>query len=278
MTAVAAQQTVQVFWPYTLGSNQAQLVRVVIDNANTIQDKYKFIYVMKPGAGGTIATASTLTSQGLNILAHSSSFYTVPYTIKGTYNVDDFRVVTELCKDRPLAIYSKKLTRLDGHNRELSAGITPGGVLSLVPKLINQNSDIKMLEIPYKGAADSTIDLLSGTIDTTVDWLSSYRTQSDLNILGITGRRPLAGAKTFQSQKIKGLETLVTDVFIFAPANMDDTTVKELNTIFNNSNSGKAVSICNDDYGTTTKTPYEKTSSVHNENKNRWRQLMSNIQ
>jgi tripartite-type tricarboxylate transporter receptor subunit TctC len=273
---VNATQTVQVFWPYTLGSNQATMARTLVDNANKIQDKYQFIFVMKPGAGGIIAVNSTLNSPGLNIIVHSSSFYTVPYNMKDSYDVDKFTVVTEVCVDRPLAVYSKKLTVLTGHNKELSAGITPGGVLSLVPKLINKNStNVKLFEVSYKGATDSTVDLLSGILDTTVDWLSSYRTQSNLNILGITGKRSLAGAKTFQSQGIKGLDTLVTDVLVFAPKGTDDTVLRELNAILNESNADKLATLCQDDFGRVSKPSMVKASTIHQENKQKWHSLLS---
>jgi tripartite-type tricarboxylate transporter receptor subunit TctC len=272
-----ASQTVQVFWPYTLGSNQASIVRTLIDNANKLQDKYQFVFVMKPGAGGIIAVNSTLTSTGINVIAHSSSFYTIPYTMKESYDVDKFRLVTELCVDRPLAMYSKKFTSLDGHNKELSTGITPGGVLSLVPKLINKNStNVRLFEVPYKGSTDSTIDLVSGVLDTSVDWLSSYRTQSNLNILGITGKRSLAGAKTFQSLGIKGLESLVTDVLILTPSVTDENVVRELNSIFNDSNKDNTTALCQDDFGRVSKPSMDKVSMIHQENKMKWHNFLGN--
>jgi len=230
---------------------------------------------MRPGAGGIIAVNNALTSSGINLIAHSSSFYAIPYTMKETYDVDKFRLVTEICIDRPLAVYSKKFNSLVGRDKEISVGITPGGVLSLVPKIINKNSNIKMFEVPYKGSADSTIDLMSGTLDTTVDWLSSYRTQSNLNILGITGKRSLAGAKTFQSQGIKGLDTLVTDVIVLAPSSTDEVVLREINVILNDNNKDGTVSLCQDDYGKTNKPSLDKATVIHQENKLKWHNFLS---
>ena len=65
-TTIAAEK-IEVLWAFNIGSNQANSVRLILDNANKAQSKYNFILLPKSGAGGTIA-ANTVENQFENTL------------------------------------------------------------------------------------------------------------------------------------------------------------------------------------------------------------------
>lgn len=275
-----AQQTVHVVWPFAVGSSQANMIRSILDNANTQQDKYKFIFVHKPGAGGAVAAYTVAESKDLSLLASTSSFYIRPLLYKNSHNVDDFNMVTLVCSEQPLAIFSKKIDRLsDAHGREISLGVIPGSITTIVSRIIKrENADIKVLEVPYKGTPEATTDMLGSHIDGSVDFIGTSVTArfgNDIKVLGITGKRNIAGYSTFQNLKVNGLENVTNDYFFFVNKSVDVATRQELNRILTNSYTEKTKFLCEDDFGQLVKTPFSQVDSINQSNKQRWEKLTS---
>lgn len=275
-----AQQTVHVVWPFAVGSSQANMIRSILDNANTQQDKYKFIFVHKPGAGGAVAAYTVVESKDLSLLASTSSFYIRPLLYKNSHNVDDFNMVTLVCSEQPLAIFSKKIDRLsDAHGREISLGVIPGSITTIVSRIIKrENADIKVLEVPYKGTPEATTDMLGSHIDGSVDFIGTSVTArfgNDIKVLGITGKRNIAGYSTFQNLKVNGLENVTNDYFFFVNKSVDVATRQELNRILTNSYTEKTKFLCEDDFGQLVKTPFSQVDSINQSNKQRWEKLTS---
>lgn len=279
---VYAQKTVHVVWPFAIGSPQANMVRTIIDSANSQQGKYQFVFLHKPGAGGAVAAYTVAESKDLSLLASTSSFYIRPLLYKDSHNVDDFNMVTLVCSAQPLSILSKKINRLsDAQGREVALGVIPGSITTLVTRTIKrENADIKVLEVPYKGTPEATTDMLGGHIDGSVDFIGTSVTSrfgTDIKVLGITGKRQINGYPTFQSLKIYGLENVTNDYFYFVNKSVDVDTRQELNRILTNSYTEKTKSLCEDDFGQLVKTPYTQVDEIHKSNKVRWEKLTSGI-
>ena len=279
---VYAQKTVHVVWPFAIGSPQANMVRTIIDSANSQQDKYQFVFLHKPGAGGAVAAYTVAESKDLSLLASTSSFYIRPLLYKDSHNVDDFNMITLVCSAQPLSIFSKKINRLsDVQGREVALGVIPGSITTLVTRTIKrENADIKVLEVPYKGTPEATTDMLGGHIDGSVDFIGTSVTSrfgTDIKVLGITGKRQINGYPTFQSLKIYGLENVTNDYFYFVNKSVDVATRQELNRILTNSYTEKTKSLCEDDFGQLVKTPYTQVDEIHKSNKARWEKLTSGI-
>jgi len=273
-----AQKNVQIVWPFAAGSSQANMVRSIIDNANTQQDKYKFIFAHKPGAGGAVAAQAVADSKELAVLAHTSSFYVRPLLYKESHNVEDFNMVTIYCTAQPLAIFSKKINKLsDAQGREIKLGIIPGSITSLVSKAIKrENPDIKIIEVPYKGTPEATTDMLGGHIDGSVDFIGTSVTArfgNDIKVLGLTGKRSLGGYPTFQSLQVKGLENVANDYFFFVNKSVDNTTRQELNKILTNAYNEKTKFFCEDDFGQLVATAFNQVDSVNQSHKQKWEKL-----
>jgi tripartite-type tricarboxylate transporter receptor subunit TctC len=275
-----AQKTVHVVWPFAVGSPQANMIRTMIDSANSQQDKYQFVFLHKPGAGGAVAAYTVAESKDLSLLASTSSFYIRPLLYKDSHNVDDFNMVTLVCSAQPLSIFSKKINRLaDAHGREVTLGVIPGSITTLVTRTIKrENLDIKVVEVPYKGTPEATTDMLGGHIDGSVDFIGTSVTArfgNDIKILGITGKRQINGHPTFQSLKVNGLENVTNDYFFFVNKSVDVATRMELNSILTNSYTEKTKFFCEDDFGQLVKTPYAQVDSINQSNKQRWEKLTS---
>ena len=75
VTVANSATTVQVVWPFSPSSSQSVMARDLIESANKSQDKYQFVFINKPGAGGSIAANYTLNRPELTLMISSNSFW-----------------------------------------------------------------------------------------------------------------------------------------------------------------------------------------------------------
>ena len=88
-TTVSSKEVVPIVWAFAPYSNQANALRVIIDNANNIQEKYTFIFESKPGAGGSIAVNHVINQKKLTLLMISSSVFVRPiYYPNESYDIN----------------------------------------------------------------------------------------------------------------------------------------------------------------------------------------------
>lgn len=280
--ALAQPRTVPVVWPFAIGSPQANMIRSMIDVANKEQNKYQFIFVHKPGAGGAVAANFILEHDTLAVLASTSSFYIRPLLYKDSHDVDQFSIASTICTGQPVAIYSKNLPSLNAaKGKEINIGVIPGSITTLVTKSIKrENPEIKIQEIPYKGTPEATTDMLAGHIDGSTDFIGksiSSRFDGSVKIWGITGTKNYASYRTFQQQQIKGLDNVTNDYFMFVSAKTDPAIRQELGKIFDASITERTRALCEDDFGTITTVPSTRLDLLHQQTKARWTQLSQGI-
>jgi tripartite-type tricarboxylate transporter receptor subunit TctC len=270
-----ATETVEVVWPFALGNNQANIIRVMIDNANKSQTKYQFVFVSKQGAGGIVAANYVLASTKTVIFANSSSFYLTPLFNKQGYEVDQFAILSRMCIDRPLVMFSKNINKLT--DKEVTVSVTPATIQALVPLTIKQKTpSFRYIEVPFKSGPDGTIAMLSGVVDVSVDWLgastSVVTSTNGVGIVGITGIRNINNLPL-----LPGTDSLTGDVFLFLPKSVDNIVYKELFAIFQNSQSDQSDTFCKNDFGRPTKTEWASVNKLHSENKTKWQKLATGV-
>jgi tripartite-type tricarboxylate transporter receptor subunit TctC len=268
-----ASNEVQIYWAGGIANNNGIMLRSLVDNANRIQNKYKFIIFNKPGAGGSIAALATLESNSKAILAASSTFYVAPHLYKESfYDINDFVMINRLCINRPFAIYSKKYSNLVSG---MSLGVA-SGTLEIIPKILQKEyKNIVINSIPYKTTVESNNDLLGGHIDAAVDYMaiSSSQTHKHMNIIGITGKTPINNYRS-----LPGLENLVLDFFIFANKKTDLSLINEYATIFNRAVNEIFEEKCKLDMGDPIKDTFINLGKIHTENASKWNALILNNQ
>lgn len=284
ISSIAFADTVKVniYWPFAVGSPQANMVRALIETANTQQNKYTFLFSHKPGAGGSIA-AKTVTTNQLSILASTSSFYIRPLLYKDSHDINDYSLVAEMCTAQPLAIFSKKYKSVNDFAKNATIGVIPGSITTLVTRsLTKSNPHLNIIEISYKGTPEATTDMLAGHVDGSVDFIGKSalaRFDGTVNIVGITGNKRIGSYATFESTGAKGLTGVTNDYFLFVHQSVDEATKKELNSIFRQaiSSSTRARELCTDDFGTVSDTPYEQLSGINTGNAAKWAKLASGM-
>jgi len=265
-----ATTEVQVYWSQSIVNAQAQLFKKFIDNANKSQNKYQFVIVHKPGAGGSIAANQVLNSNKLALFGISSTFYVRPYVTKDSHDPEKFSMMNRLCIDKPMAFYSKKNKIQTG----MSVGLAPG-VAEIVPILLNKNNpSLNLLSIPYKTTAEATIAMFGGHTMASIDFYgnASNIMRPDISILGLTGKRSINGIPTMH-----GLENLVIDLFLFAPKNIDPILYTEFHQIFKDAANDETDSLCKMDAGIPAKTSLSAMESLHKEYQEKWKQLTNGI-
>lgn len=282
-TSTMAAEQVKVYWGFAPTSSSAMMVRELIDNMNKQQDKYQFIFVHKPGIGGSIAASSMLADKSTSVLLTSSSFYIRPLLFKDSHDVTKFSIINSICMGQPIGILSKNKNVLeDAKTREITIGINPGSIGALAVRSIKKdNPDLKIMEIPFKSTPESTLNMLGGHVDASVDFVGKDTTVNlpkDVHVLGITGVEAQPGFKTFSRQGIKGLEGVVADYYVFVNKNMSSTLQKELHEIIKNGMINKAKSLCEVDFGYVKYTPLAEGESINLQDQKKWKELAAGVE
>lgn len=280
--SASAETVVKIVWPFSPAGADSAMLRQIIDNANTAQTKYKFVYDNKPGAGGSIAVNSVVNDRALTVLAISSSFYVRPNLYRESHDVTQLSMIGEFCSKMPLAVFSKKYSQVtDVTNKYLSLGLVSGSITQLVSKGIQNNSNVKINEIAYKGTPEASGDMLGGHLDASVDFLGPMtlsRMTPDVKIIGITGDRNITGFVTFKSQNVQGLESITSTDYFFVPSTVDDAVKQELSSILATANQDNVKKICSDNYGATEKFSYDSAKKLHQDNIARWATVTKGIE
>lgn len=280
--AQANPQSVQLVWPFAPGSTQAVMFRNLIESANQQQSKYQFVFVNRPGAGGAIAANYTSSANTLTVLASTSSFYTRPLMYNESHDPEQFRLVSPICLQSPLALFSRRYSSFnDLKNNTVTVGINPGSVTQLFTRLLAQhNPELKFTDVPYKGTPEATTDMLGRHIDTSIDLLSVgnlARLTPDTIVIGISGTRSLPGMPSFSSLKVKGLDNLTNSYYVFVPRSVDSSTAQELNRIFNTAINDAVRESCTNERGVVEIVPFDRAEKLHQTNQAQWRQITQGI-
>lgn len=278
LTASAKDITVNVYWPFAAGSQQANMIRSLLDSANVSQTKYRFLFVHKPGAGGSIAANSSLTDNGISLLASTSSFYIRPMLYEQSHDIEKFNLISTICVEQPLGIFTKNQNLLlDAEHEEITLGVIPGSITTLlVRSLIHQNPNLKILEVPFKSTPDATFQMLGEHISGSVDFInkgSSLMLDDSVHVIGVSGVNDNLDFKTFENQGINGLSDIVNDYYIFSPNHLDSNIVEELRNIFNNSISPPVRLLCEESYGYIKTISADESIELHTQNIAKWKNL-----
>lgn len=280
-TAIASE-TIQVVWPFAPGSTQAVMFRNLIESANTQQTKYNFIFVNKPGAGGTVGAKYVESSPTLSILSSTTSFYSRPMMYYASHKPEDFVLTNTVCLDAPIAIFSKRYKNFaEFENKEITVGINPGSVTQLVTQtIIRDNPKLKFKEIPYKGTIEASTDMIAQHIDASVELLATgvlARMPEGVSALGITGSKNINNVPSLSSLGIKGLEKLTNNYFIFVHVSASPDFKKEISDIFNKSINEKVKDGCSNENGVIQSLNFIDSDNVHKTNIQNWQRFTQGI-
>ena len=236
--AAFAQQQVPIVWPFAAGSNQANYVRAIVEEANKQQTKYVFFFDNKPGAGGSIAANHVLNYNGIALLSSSSSFFVrTVYYPNESHKTSDFTPVMIQCTGQPFVVVSAKYKTMAELKSQpkLNIGATLGSLTEALGREVKNNlPNTDMAFVGYNNTLQPTQEMIGGVLDLNVDlpastaqWVESGK----INVIGSSGTRDYPGYRTFASQGIRGFEDLVSNYQIVVSAKTDPAVVQELHGI-----------------------------------------------
>lgn len=214
-----AQTTVPIFWPFSVASTHAAMVRTVADELNSVQKDYTYVFVHKPGAGGSIAANALLNHQGPAILAATSSFFIRPNLYpNAAHDLSKFNTIGSYCDAMPLAMFSSKYKTLaEIKNNKINIGVIPGSITHLTVMSYEKSSGSELNTVFYQGTPEITRDVLGKHLDVGIDFLSTATQFSGrVNVLGITGRNDYPEGRTFKSQGIANIDATHNSFLVYA--------------------------------------------------------------
>lgn len=244
------REEISIVWGFNIGSNQANTLRIMAEELNKSQNKYRFVVVNRPGAGGTIAANSVTASPENTVVGMSSSFIIRPYFEKGqsTHNLDNFLPVFVQAEGAPLFLLSGKYKNIKEIINTKNATIGVSGIGSIshlaASEIIKLNPTITVIN--FKSMGDAAIAAAGGHVDAAIAFYIDSKGLIDdkrLNMLGYTGNQTVLGLRglEFKNFGLPESRRLTANYAIFASRNMSPERFRELNTLFASVNQRPAV-------------------------------------
>lgn len=237
MAAVSAQaqQQISIIWPFGMGDTQAQYSRSLVEELNKAQKKYNFILENRPGAGATIG-AKHVAATPNSVLAASTAFFVRPnFYPEESHRVSDFRPLMTQCA-APMVIVSKKYRSWKDidKTKPINIGISGLGATSHLMAMEIVKLYPRAQPVPYKGTREASMDVVAGNLDLSVAFLGEvegFLDKGDLFALGISGRKPVRGVPTLESQGFAGVGEVVNMHSLQVPRSMPQEQYSELRSL-----------------------------------------------
>jgi tripartite-type tricarboxylate transporter receptor subunit TctC len=278
---------VPIVWPFSVGSNQVNFIRVIIEDANKKQNKYNFYVEFKPGAGGTIAAQYVENHKNIALLSSSSSFFVRSfYYPNESHKVENFKPVLIECTGQPMAVVSKNFSSINElkNQKRLTIGANFGSLTEAVVRQLQQVlPGVEIDIIPFPGTVQATQEVLAGRLDLNVDtpgeslqWLEVNK----INMIGSSGTVENKYFKTFNSQGIKGFSGLTNNYMMVASSKTDPEIVKELHEILRASAQTTAVRLREyyaRDYCVEADLNFKQTNDIFNKWSNYWPEKLNSL-
>jgi tripartite-type tricarboxylate transporter receptor subunit TctC len=280
-----ASQTVEIIWPFAPGSHQASALRKIIENANSLQENYKFVFGSRPGAGGAISVQHMLNEKKLVLTMHTTRFFTRPiFYPNESYNVNDLTPVAIPATMSPLVIVSKKYKNLNEikKQKELTVGVNYGSITEITARALQLAlPDTKLILVSYPVGLNAVNDAIGGHIDMTVNLprdIIQHVETGNLFVVGSTGTKDYPGIKTFKSQGINELNNLVVNYIIIAASKIDNTVIKDISLILSNAGAQSNVrDMWVSDYAIPSSMNLKEVQTFWNNQVEIWPQLTKNL-
>lgn len=239
-SALFAAETINIVWGFNMGSNQANTVRLIIQEANQIQDKYKFVLESRPGAGGTVAANAVSSNPQNTIVSMSSSFIIRPLfetDASATHKLENFTPILVQGNGSPLVFVSTKYKTLEEvlSAKNINIGVSGIGSISHVAaqQIMSKNNSAQIVN--FKNSIEAVTAALGGHVDVAVTFINDIQSfdTSVLNVLAYTGNGyGIENKKLLLKNKgFTDSENLTSNFAIFASKDMDPARSKELHEL-----------------------------------------------
>lgn len=177
--------------PYPPGGSSDVITRFIGDGVARVLGQ-PVVVENKPGAAATMGTdyAARQAPDGYSFLvAPTASVALAPYLLKTVkYSYQSFEPVAKLAssyglvtarKDAPFSDYKGMIAYAKANPGKLTFATNGvGSIVHMTAVLLHKEAGVQLTHIPYKGASESTIDLMGGRIDLMYDPATAPRVKS----------------------------------------------------------------------------------------------------
>jgi len=233
-----AKETITVIYSWTAADTAANFHRSLVEEANRIQDKYNFVFDMRPGAGGSIAANYVLDTPN-TVLATASAFFVRPnFFPSESHDITKFREIFPQCS-APAVIASKRYKAWTEVpvDAKLSIGMSGMGTTThlIATQLVKKYPNLVI--VPFKSTSEALMGVLTGATDFSVNFMGDseqYTKGPDpVHLLGITGNKIINNIPILASQGFsKDLELMNVPAELLVPTNWSDSKFSEIREIF----------------------------------------------
>ncbi|CAB4137944.1 Bordetella uptake gene [uncultured Caudovirales phage] len=201
-----AQEVVTVMYSWSPADSITNINRHTIAEANRIQNKYKFIFDAKPGAGGTLAANHVLSNPNQILVTSSAFFVRAAMFPDASYDLSKFTTLMGMCT-APMSITSSKYKSWKEvpNDKPLNIGTSGLGVTTHLAALQVVAQYPNMQVVPFKSTSEAFVNMVGGSVDFQVGFLSEpeawgKENNRPVHVMGITGNRSVNGHATLASQ------------------------------------------------------------------------------
>lgn len=244
-----ARETISILWGFNTGSSTATSVRLIADEANKIQDKYIFIMVGKPGAGGSVAANTVTASPDNTLVGMSSTFIIRPYYEKSaTHNLDQFTPILVQGNGSPLFVFSSKYKNIKQIINKPNLTIGVSGVGSISQLVANEIALVNpsTIIVNFKSMPEASLAAVSGHVDVAVGIYADVAglvENKKLNVLGYTGTVSVLNFKNqlLSNAKMPESANLTANYAVYASTAMNPAKFIEIHNILSQANRSQSV-------------------------------------
>jgi tripartite-type tricarboxylate transporter receptor subunit TctC len=239
LSAIAAQakENIVIYYSWGPGDVAAGFHRTLALESNKIQNKYNFIFDVKPGAGGTVA-ANYVLGRDNAVLATASAFFVRPnFFPNESHDISKYRNLFPQCA-APAVITSKKYKTWAEvpTDRPISIGMSGmGSTTHLIAEQIAKKYP-NLLIVPFKSTSDAILSVLSDNTDMAVNFIgdsAQFVEAGKITVLGSTGSKSIGNIRTLSSQGFtKDLEVMDVPALLLVPTTFPEAKAKEIRDIF----------------------------------------------
>ena len=234
-----ARENITIIIGFGSADNYANIGRTLAEEANKIQDRYNFIFDVKPGAGQVIAYNYVKNTPNV-IFQTGSAFWIRPYLYpKDSYNIHEMRTIVTECSV-PFAVGSVTYSSWDSvpKDKPLTVATSGLGVISHLVALQLQKKYPQMIVVPYKTIADAVMASVSGHVDFVVAFIGDMekfeieKNGRRMTILGVTGTKAVGKYPTLSSNGFSSiLDRANSQSSLMVPTSWNDEKAKEIRKI-----------------------------------------------
>jgi tripartite-type tricarboxylate transporter receptor subunit TctC len=252
-TSAFAQQKwpdkpVRLVVPFTPGGGTDTLSRMIADKLSK-ENGWNFVVENRPGAGGNIGLDTVAKSapdgytigmgQTANLAINPSLYPKMPFNPAKDFTpvvlVSQQPMVLVVASNSPYKTLADLVKGARESKEELKVGLAGNGTVGHVAgEMFMRRTNVKFLNIPYKGAGPAMVDLMGGQVD-----LYFGNSQSVMPLISGGKLRPLAVTSAKRLKALQSVPTLaesgypgfeaVTWSGLVAPANTPVAIVEQIN-------------------------------------------------